>query len=51
MISERKKLFASYGGDYDNYIKNSGNALPLVGVIINNYEHEKRTRSRTFKSA
>ena len=38
MISERKKLFSTYGGDYDNYIKNSGEELPLVGIIINNYD-------------
>lgn len=38
VISDRKKLFNSYGGDYNNYINNSNNNLPLIGVIINNYD-------------
>ena len=38
IISERKKMFSSYGGEYNNYIKNSGNKVPLIGTIINNYD-------------
>ncbi len=38
MIEERKNLFSSYNGEYISYCKNSGNALPNVVVIINNYE-------------
>ena len=38
IISERKKLFISYGGDYNTYIDKSGNSLPLIGIIINNYD-------------
>lgn len=37
-IIERKKLFLQYNGDYYNYCKNSGNTVPLVVTIINNYE-------------
>ena len=37
-IENRKKLFADYNGDYQYYIKNSGNMMPLIVVILNNYE-------------
>ena len=37
-IAERKKLFVDYNGDYNNYCKNSGNQIPLIMVIINNFE-------------
>ncbi len=37
-IESRKELFANYNGDYSNYCKNSGETLPNVVVIINNYE-------------
>ena len=38
IIKERKKLFVPYGGDYNNYIARSNSMLPLIGVIINNYD-------------
>lgn len=37
-ILNRKKLFADYGGEYLNYISNSGKTLPLKVVILNNYD-------------
>ena len=37
-IASRKKLFADYGGEYINYIKNSPNKLPIMLVILNNYD-------------
>ena len=37
-IDKRKKLFADYSGDYQTYIKESGNTVPNFVVIINNYE-------------
>ena len=37
-LKERKKLFADYGGEYENYIKNSGKKLPLKVIIFNNYD-------------
>lgn len=37
IISERKKLLAATGSDYQGYIK-QGNKLPLINVIINNYD-------------
>ena len=40
-ISKRKKLFADFGGEYENYIKNSGKKLPLLAVIINNFDSVK----------
>jgi len=36
--NSRKKLFVDYGGDYVNYIKNSGKKLPVKLVIINNID-------------
>lgn len=36
-LAERKKLFVDYGGNYDDYCKNSGNTIPNIFVIINNY--------------
>ena len=37
-LKNRKKLFADYGGEYQNYIKNSEKKLPLEVIIINNYD-------------
>ena len=37
-IERRKKLFANYNGNYNLYIKNSGNKLPRIIIFINNYE-------------
>jgi len=37
-IDKRKKLFSDYSGDYQTYIKESGNTVPNFVVIINNYE-------------
>ena len=36
-IAERKILFADYGGNYEQYIKNSGKAVPYVLVVLNNF--------------
>lgn len=38
IIKERKKLFISYSGNYNTYIRESKEELPLIGVIINNYD-------------
>ena len=37
-LDKRKKLFVDYGGSYNNYIQQSGNKLPLISIVINNYE-------------
>lgn len=37
-LEERKKLFVDYNGDYDFYIKHSGKTLPIIVVVINNYD-------------
>ena len=34
---KRKKLFADFGGDYDSYIKLSGNTVPSIVIAINNF--------------
>ncbi|MBR2840965.1 MAG: type VII secretion protein EssC [Bacilli bacterium] len=40
-VSKRKNLFANYSGEYEKYIKNSGEKMPLLVVIINNYDSLK----------
>jgi S-DNA-T family DNA segregation ATPase FtsK/SpoIIIE len=37
-VDKRKKLFSDFSGDYQTYIKSSGNTVPTFIVIINNYE-------------
>ena len=37
-ITERKRMFSDYGGEYINYIKDSGKKLPLIAIILNNYD-------------
>lgn len=37
-LEKRKELMVEYGGSYSDYIENSGQKLPLMVVIINNYE-------------
>ena len=37
-IDRRKELFVNYSGSYIDYLNNSGNKLPLIVVVINNYE-------------
>ena len=37
-MNKRKKLFTSFNGNYDDYIKLSGKALPNIVVVINNIE-------------
>ena len=34
----RKDLFNEFGGNYDQYIKQSGQGLPRILIIINNYQ-------------
>jgi len=36
-IVSRKKLFSEWGGDYASYCSNSGNIVPNILVVINNY--------------
>ena len=40
-ISKRKKLFSNYGGEYEKYIKSGGEKLPLLVVILNNFDSIK----------
>ena len=34
----RKKLFIDYGGEYANYVRGGNNNLPLMVIIMNNYD-------------
>ena len=45
-IEKRKELFVDYGGTYSGYINESGKKLPLVILIINNYEIFSEINSR-----
>ena len=36
-LNERRELFKRYGGDYQNYIKSSGNTVPNLVIVINNF--------------
>ena len=42
-LIDRKKMFADFNGEYDNYIKYSGNKLPRIVVIFNNYDSFKES--------
>lgn len=37
-ISERKKILSDYNGDFNYYNKKSEKKMPLIVVVINNYE-------------
>ncbi len=37
-IDKRKDLFAQYAGSYNDYINNSGQKLPLIIVVLNNWD-------------
>ncbi len=37
-LARRKKLFADYGGEYQNYLRNSKEKLPLKVIILNNFD-------------
>lgn len=37
-IKLRKKIFAAYNGDFNHYNKKSEKKIPLIVVVINNYE-------------
>ena len=37
-IDKRKELFADYNGNYESYIKETGNTLPRWVVVINAYD-------------
>ena len=36
-IEKRKNLFSEFGGDYASYCRNSGNTIPNIVVLLNNY--------------
>lgn len=36
-ISNRKELFKKYGGDYQNYVSNSGETVPNILLVIHNF--------------
>ncbi len=38
VIDERKNILSEYGGDYKLYLRTSGEKMPLIVVVINNYE-------------
>ncbi len=38
VIEDRKKLFADYNGSYSFYMEHSNRKIPMITIIINNYE-------------
>ena len=38
MLEDRKKLFADYNGSYNFYIEHSNKKIPMIVIMINNYE-------------
>ena len=47
-MANRKKLFVDYGGEYKSYIKNSPNKLPLIVVIVNNFDSINETDTYAY---
>ena len=37
-LAKRKDMFSDYGGNYKDYIKESGSKLPLITIVINGYD-------------
>ena len=37
-INKRKELFKDFGGSYESYLNQSENKLPLIVIILNNYD-------------
>ena len=37
-LTRRKNLFSDYGGTYLDYIKSSGEKMPLITIVINGYD-------------
>jgi len=42
----RKELFSDYSGSYKDYCENSGKKLPLIIIVINNYDVFMETNDR-----
>lgn len=42
-MTKRKKLFVEYNGEYNYYCKNSGETIPAITIIINNFDNFKET--------
>lgn len=47
-FNERKKLFQDYGGNYYNFINNSGKSKPIILTIINNFENYNEIIGETY---
>lgn len=37
-LRDRKSILSEYNGDYDLYLETSGKSMPLIIIMINNYE-------------
>jgi len=48
-LQTRKKLFMDFGGEYQNYIKNSQTKLPVKVIIINNYDSLYETYQEIYE--
>lgn len=45
-IDRRKALFTEYGGNYRDYLKESGQKLPLIVLVVNYYEAFAESNAR-----
>jgi len=47
-LQYRKNLFINYGGEYDTYIRNNNEKLPVKVIIFNNYDSIFETNQRLY---
>ena len=50
-IEDRKDILSEYGGDYNLYLKMSKKKLPLITVVLNNYEVFAENYNTNFEDA
>ncbi len=48
VVNERKQILAEYNGDYQFFIKTSGQAMPLITIFINGYDSFIENYDDTF---
>lgn len=49
-MDKRKELFVDYGGNYQDYINESGKKLPLINIVINGFDVFNENFSRLVDS-
>ena len=49
MMKERKEELLDYNGDYDLYLKTSGKKMPMIVVVLNNWDVFSETYSMEYE--